>query len=163
MPQRDALPSLTLLRDERSPEPGGTERLLLVTDAGTVTCRLHWSATGEVAVLWVFGAGGGLGGPAGGLYTRLAGPLRDIAVTSLELDYRHPGRLNACVADVFLGIAWLMHQGKSRVVLVGHSFGGAVVITAGAATEAVVAVAALSSQSSGTQAVGALSPRPTLF
>jgi alpha-beta hydrolase superfamily lysophospholipase len=45
-------------------------------------------------------------------------------------------------------------------VLVGHSFGGAVVITAGAASEAVIAVAALSSQSAGTGAVPAVAPRP---
>ena len=36
------------------------------------------------------------------------------------------------------------------------------VITAGAAGDAVIAVAALSSQSSGTQAVAALAPRPLL-
>lgn len=102
----------------------GTERLLFATDAGAITCRLHWSAAGDAAVLWVFGAGGGLGGPAGGVYTRLARPLREAGVTSLELDYRHPGRLDACVADVLLGIAWLLDQSKSRVVLIGHSFGG---------------------------------------
>jgi alpha-beta hydrolase superfamily lysophospholipase len=46
---------------------------------------------------------------------------------------------------------------------VGHSFGGAVVITAAAASDQVVAVAALSSQSAGTQRVQALSPRPLLL
>jgi len=46
------------------------------------------------------------------------------------------------------------------VLLVGHSFGGAVVITAGAESNAVVGVAALSSQSYGTEAAGRLSPRP---
>ena len=114
-------------------------------------------------MLWVFGSGGGLGGPAGGVYTRLGDRLRDAGVASLELDYRRPGHLAECVADVSLGIAWLLGQGKSRIVLVGHSFGGAVVITAGAASDAVVAVAALSSQSAGTGAVGSLSPRPILF
>jgi pimeloyl-ACP methyl ester carboxylesterase len=51
------------------------------------------------------------------------------------------------VSDVLLGLAWLAAQGKRRAVLVGHSFGGAVVIAAGvAAGGMVVAVAALSSQ-----------------
>ena len=40
--------------------------------------------------------------------------------------------------------------GRQRIVLVGHSFGGAVVITAGALNPKVVAVAALSSQLFGT-------------
>jgi alpha-beta hydrolase superfamily lysophospholipase len=48
------------------------------------------------------------------------------------------------------------------VVLVGHSFGGAVVITAGAASEAVIAVAALSSQLAGASAAADLAPRPLL-
>jgi fermentation-respiration switch protein FrsA (DUF1100 family) len=41
-----------------------------------------------------------------------------------------------------------------------HSFGGAVVIRAGAASPAVAAVAALSSQSHGTEGVAAFAPRP---
>ena len=50
-------------------------------------------------------------------------------------------------------------------MLVGHSFGGAVVIAAAVTADGpVVAVAALSSQTSGALgAVGALSPRPLLL
>jgi hypothetical protein len=54
-------------------------------------------------------------------------------------------------------------HGKQRIVLVGHSFGGAVVITAGAIASRVIAVAALSSQTRGTESVGALSPRRLLL
>lgn len=165
-PGAPSTPALTLRAVERGPaeRDGGGEELRLLTDAGTVACRLH-PAPGEAAVLWVFGAGGGLGGPAGGLYTRLGGRLRTEGVTSLELAYRHPGRLGECVADVLLGITWLGAQGKRRVALVGHSFGGAVVIAAAiAAGEAVVAVAALSSQTAGALGVvGEVSPRPLLL
>jgi len=111
----------------------------------------------------VFGAGGGLGGPAGGLYTRLGEQLRPREVTSLELDYLCPGDLDPCVSDVLVGLGYLESLGKSRIVLVGHSFGGAVVISAGAISPLVVAVAALSSQTAGTMAVGALSPKPVIF
>jgi fermentation-respiration switch protein FrsA (DUF1100 family) len=112
----------------------------------------------------VFGSGGGLGGPAGGLYTRLGERLARQAVTSLELDYRRPGDLRNCVIDVLLGIEWLESLGKGRIALVGHSFGGAVVINAGAVVEEVVGVAALSPQSSGAlDPVGRLAPRPALF
>jgi hypothetical protein len=134
----------------------------LLTDAGAVECRWHPAPAGNAAVLWVFGAGGGLGGPAGGLYTRLGQQLRPRGVASLEVAYRHPGRLGECVQDVLLGLAWLAGEGRRRVALVGHSFGGAVVITAGAASEAVIAVAALSSQARGTEAAAALSPRPLM-
>jgi fermentation-respiration switch protein FrsA (DUF1100 family) len=154
--------NLALRSVERQDEAPGQQRLRLLTEAGAIDCRLQAAETGDAAVLWVFGAGGGLGGPAGGLYTRLGQRLRPRGITSLELAYRHPGRLQDCVQDVLLGLDWLGSEGRRRVVLVGHSFGGAVVITAGAATEVVIAVAALSSQTRGTEAVAELAPRPLL-
>ena len=162
MTRGDARSDLNLRGVERRDEAEGQERLRLLTDAGAVECRWHPAPAGNAAVLWVFGAGGGLGGPAGGLYTRLGQQLRPRGVASLEVAYRHPGRLGECVQDVLLGLAWLAGEGRRRVALVGHSFGGAVVITAGAASEAVIAVAALSSQARGTEAAAALSPRPLM-
>jgi dienelactone hydrolase len=152
----------TLQSVEKSPERGGVDWVRLVTDRGAIAGRLQ-PAEGERAILWVFGAGGGLGGPADGLYTRLGERLRPREVTSLELDYLRPGDLDACVSDVLVGLGYLESLGKSRIVLVGHSFGGAVVIGAGAISPLVVAVAALSSQTAGTMAVGALSPKPVIF
>ncbi len=146
----------------RGPEDETTDLVKLVTSQGTLLGRLH-PAAGDAAVLWVFGAGGGLGGPAGGLYTRLGERLQPVGVASLELDYRRPGELRSCVLDVLVGMAWLGSLGKSCVVLVGHSFGGAVVINAAAVSGIVVGVAALSSQTSGTEAVARLGHRPKLF
>jgi alpha/beta superfamily hydrolase len=164
MPNRSALLRFGVKIEEviRGPEDEATELLKLVTSHGTLLGRLH-PADGDAAILWVFGAGGGLGGPAGGLYTRLAEQLQPKGITSLELDYRRPGELGACVVDVLVGLAWLETLGHERIILVGHSFGGAVVIRAGALAENVVAVAALSSQTAGTEAVDRLTPRPVLF
>lgn len=102
-------------------------------------------AAQDAAVLWVFGSGGGLGGPAGGIYARLGAALAVRGVTSLELDYRRPGELEPCIEDVLVGIGYLEGQNRRRVVLVGHSFGGAVVIGAAARSPSVVAVCAMSS------------------
>lgn len=148
---------------DRTPEGQSMERLRLRTEAGIIEARLHPTEAGDTAILWVFGAGGGLGGPAGGLYTRLGEQFRPRGIASLEVAYRHPGRLRECVQDVATGIAYLATLGKTRIVLVGHSFGGAVVIQAGAASPAVIAVVAMSSQTSGADAVAALSPKPVLF
>lgn len=145
-----------------SPDAQGVFPLKLMTSAGDIGGRLHL-CPGVSAIVWVFGSGGGLGGPAGGLYDRLAEQLRPEGVTSLELDYRRPARLHDCVQDVLTGMAYLRGLAKARIVLVGHSFGGAVVIGAAAACREVVAVAALSSQTAGTSQVAQLSPRPTLF
>ncbi len=151
----------------RSAEPAGREDgaeiVRLHTDAGTIDTRYHPADMGDVAVLWVFGAGGGLGGPAGGLYPRLAAHLAPLGIASLRLDYRRPAELLPCVLDVLVGIAYLATRARGRVVLVGHSFGGAVVIAAGAASPAVIGVAALSSQTAGAGHVGQISPRPLLL
>lgn len=156
------MPSIELTEVERHPEREGVERLRFLTSLGPIEAR-HQPAPGDAAVVWVFGSGGGLGGPAGGLYTRLGARLAPEGVTSLELDYRRPGALRDCVMDALLGAAWLEHESKRRIVLVGHSFGGAVAIAAGALGQAVIAVAALSSQTAGADAVGELSPKPVIF
>lgn len=147
--------------DPEPPPPDGPFTLVLETAAGAINGRMH-PAAGDAAVLWVFGSGGGLGGPAGGLYPRLGGRLQPRGVASLELDYRRPGSLTPCVEDVLTGVEHLKSLGKRRIVLVGHSFGGAVVITAGALSAEVVGVAALSSQTSGSGAASELAPRPLL-
>ena len=146
------------------PAADGAARLDLVTDRGTIGGRLHDApADGparDVAVLWVFGAGSGFNGPAGGMYDRLGARLAPAGLASLQVAYRRPADLVECVLDVLVAVGYLAGRGRTRVVLVGHSFGGAVVITAGAASEAVIAVAALSSQAAGTSAVARLAPRP---
>jgi fermentation-respiration switch protein FrsA (DUF1100 family) len=162
MPQMLRHSAISLQDVIHLPESETSERLQLVTFEGALPCRYH-PAEGEHAILWVFGAGGGLGGPAGGLYTRLGRQFRESGTASLELDYRHPGDLEDCLLDALIGLAYLESLGKSRIVLVGHSFGGAVVINAGVTSDAVIAVAALSSQTAGTHAVGKLSPKPVIF
>ena len=155
--------ALTLRDAERAPLDDAVESVRLTTERGAVSCRLYAAPRGDAAVLWVFGVGGGFDGPAGGLYPRLGRQLAPDGLASLEVAYRRPGDLAECVLDVLLGVAFLGTLGRTRVVLVGHSFGGAVVITAGAASAAVAAVAALSSQSAGTGAAEALAPRPLLL
>lgn len=147
---------------ERRSLERGAEELSLVTAAGEIRCRLH-QAAGDAAIAWVFGSGGGFGGPAGGVYERLARSFQAERAGSLQLDYRFPGRMRPSVEDLLTGVAFLESLGIERVVLVGHSFGGAVVINAGVASAAVIAVAALSSQSCGASAAGELSPKRLLL
>ena len=163
MPNSEEPEQLEVLNVERGLADGDAELLTLHTNAGEIRCRFHAAPSGERAVLWVFGAGGGLGGPAGGVYPRLARHLAGDGVASLELAYRRPADLENCVLDVQAGLAYLGTLGRSRIVLVGHSFGGAVVIRVGAASPAVIGVAALSSISRGTEAVERISPRPLLL
>ena len=140
------------------------EELTLYTNLGQMPARLHPAPTGAPAVVWVGGAGGGLDGPAWGMYPRVAGQLVNLGVASLRLHYRKPNYLEDCVADTLLGVQHLVQQrGYGAVALVGHSFGGAVVISAGALSEEVKAVVAMSSQTYGTDLASRVSPRPLLL
>ncbi|MFD2571555.1 alpha/beta hydrolase [Spirosoma soli] len=142
----------------------GIEELLLQTNVGNINVRYHPVDEASTAVVWVGGAGGGLTGPAGGLYPRLAGQLTNQGIASLRLDYRFPNNLENCVIDTLVGVQYLKHYGNhARMALVGHSFGGAVVISAGALSEEVVTVVALSSQTYGTSLADQLSPRSLLL
>ena len=79
-------------------------------------------------------------------FARLADVLRQDRIASLRLCYRHPNVLPECVLDIMTGVAYLTHGGAQPVVLVGHSFGGAVVMTAGALRAPVAGVVALAPQ-----------------
>jgi pimeloyl-ACP methyl ester carboxylesterase len=121
------------------------------------------AAARGVAVLFG-GVGGGFDTPAGGLYVRLGRHLPQDGVSVLRVRFRRPGELDDCVADVLEAVAWAEVQGLSRFGLVGHSFGGAVAITAASRRpEATAAVIALSTQSYGTDGIAALRDRPVLL
>ncbi len=165
MPRRERTQSLELKDVLVKPNTPGIQEVDLVTDKGIINCLYHEAAStgGDVAVVWVGGAGGGLYGPAGGLYPRLASQLAGDGISSLRLNYRSPNHLQKCVLDTLVGVVYLGGLGRKRAALVGHSFGGAVVIEAGAESKHVVAVAALSSQTYGTYSAAAISPRPLLL
>ena len=65
-----------------------------------------------------------------GTYARLSEEFIDKGITSLRMDYRQPNSLSECALDLLVGVSFLKGTGYDPVVLVGHSFGGAVVIAA---------------------------------
>lgn len=163
MASRRGQESIELLQVETTGERDGAEDLRFHTSDGENRARFHEATGATAAVLWVFGAGGGLGGPAGGIYERLAHSLAPDIAASLQVDYRRPGDMLSCVVDVLVGIEYLKARGYARIILVGHSFGGAVVINGALHSKDVIAVAALSPQTYGVGDVARVSPRPVLF
>lgn len=128
--------------------------LEVVTLLGVIPCVRHGGlGDGEVgAAIFVGGALGGLSGPAGGLYQRVAE-----RTGGIRLHYRRPGDLDACVADVVLLADLLIQRGCARVVTVGHSFGGAVAVSAGVALgERCAGVVTLATQAPGCERVDEL-------
>lgn len=78
------------------------------------------------------------------------------------MNYRHPNVLGECALDILAGVTYLQQSGYPPVILVGHSFGGAVVIAAGALHSHVAGVVALAPQTYGAHMAGQLAPRPLL-
>jgi hypothetical protein len=151
----------------RESTAGNVVALKLHTDGGDIDARFHPSppnsAAKQLGVVWVGGAGGGLDGPARGLYPAASEQLQQRGIASLRLHYRRPNELRDCVLDTLAGVAFLAREGATRVAVVGHSFGGAVVISAGASSPNIKAVVPMSTQTYGTELTPAVAPRPMLL
>jgi len=146
-----------------APEAEGDYRLVLRTSRGDILGRFTVCEGETGAAVLISGASGGFDGPADGIYARLAEKLRTERVSTLRLHYRQPGEFEECVLDVLGALSVLKGVGAARVVLVGHSFGGAVAIRAALLAPIVNAVVAMSSQLYGAREVAELSPRPLLL
>lgn len=147
---------LTLSLNRVSAAPGdepGSVRVLLHTSRGEIQGLLHPVEGGTGAAIFVGGAMGGFDGPADKLYQRLPPLLKEAGITCLRLHYRLPNDFEECVLDVLAGCSFLKGIGASDIVLVGHSFGAAVVIKAAPLHAMVRAVASLSPQLYGTRQV----------
>ena len=150
---------LSIMQVAAHPEPDGNLRVMIGTTRGEIRGIVHPCATSPAAAIYVGGAMGGFEGPANALYGRLADRLRP-QLSGLRIHYRHPGEFEECVLDVLAGASFLRGTGATGgIALVGHSFGGAVVIKAGELSPAVAGVAALSAQLHGTRSVEALGKR----
>jgi len=140
--------------------------LRLRTERGDIPCLYHAGQPAAGAVIWVGGFDGGFDGPADAIFATLAGDLLEDGVASLRLSYRvlgSPGNVEEAIHDVLAGISFLRKEGAGRIGLVGHSFGGAVVISAAALSPEASAVVTLSTQTAGTALAPRLAPRPLLL
>ena len=144
------------------PEGDAGEGLHFQTNRGDFKAILHRAPDACQAVIWVCGARGGFGGPGPGTYARMAERFTGEGITSLRLDYHSPNDVFECALDLLAGVAYLKDTGHQPVVVVGHSFGGAVVIAAGANSSHIKGVAALSPQTHGAGMAGQLAPRRLL-
>lgn len=146
--------------------PSAPDPIELSTERGAVRCIFHRGRTDAGATLMVGGTDGGFDGPADGLYPTLADDLSKAGIGCLRLGFRilkAPGPLEEGVFDVMEGIAFLQRERAGRVALVGHSYGGAVVIEAAIRSPSVAAVVTLSTQTLGAQRAGLVAPRPLLL
>jgi pimeloyl-ACP methyl ester carboxylesterase len=151
---------MDMTQDGASREP---RAYTLRTRRGPLDVLLYEATGAKAGALLGGGVGGGFDTPALGLYSRLGEELLQHGMATLRLKYRNPTDLAEAVHDVLAGVDFLVEHGVERVALVGHSFGGAVMIDAGAQSPWVTTVVGLASQSYGTEAVSELHPRSLLL
>ncbi|KAK4237734.1 Alpha/Beta hydrolase protein [Achaetomium macrosporum] len=120
----------------------------------------------RTAAILLSGAGGGVVGPSS-IYLSLACKLATLGrgIPALRLDYRFPARTEPCCRDVRAAMAYLNDMyGLDRFVLIGWSFGGAVVYTVGGDDPRVVGCATVASQTANAeQGMKKMRPRPVML
>ncbi|WP_199315291.1 dienelactone hydrolase family protein [Aerosakkonema funiforme] len=135
----------------------------LVTNRGNVECRYYKVPSTKRGVIWVGGIGGDWDTPANKLYPRLCQELIAEGIASVRVRFRHSTILEEAILDVLAGISYLESEGVDAIALIGHSFGGAVVIQAGAIADTVCTVVTLATQSYGAAAAANLAPRCSIL
>lgn len=142
----------------------GTDHLEVYTPQGLLTVFATRAADQRGAVVACGGALGGVLGPGHALYDRLAHrwPARGVGV--YRVGYRVPNDLDRCAHDVACAVEMAVDDGAERVVVMGHSFGGAVAVrVAVVMTVEVAGVVTFATQSAGCEVAGALGDRPLLL
>ncbi len=137
----------------------------IYTMRGLLTILRHGPEDTADVVVCVGGAMGGLLGPDGGVYHQLGRALANDGIGVQRLSYRQPNDLQACVHDTLATIEMASQQGAKRFVLLGHSFGGAVVVQTAALlpSQTVPAVVTFATQSGGCEVADQLADRDLLF
>jgi dienelactone hydrolase len=148
---------------EQAQTPDGYLPVTLATEQGEVECRLYNATEKTCGIICVGGAGGGWDTPAGQLYPRLCKELVSKGINGLRVRFRDPHDLQKSVFDLLSGVKYLQTKRVSVIGLIGHSFGGAVVIQAASMDQSIKAVITLASQGHGTDAASSLGPHCALL
>lgn len=139
--------------------------LELFTRGGLLTVLWHGPQDADAALVAGGGAMGGLLGPANGLYQWLGDTLGALGVATLRLSYRRPNDLERCVEDMGAASEMAVAEGARTLVMMGHSFGGAVAVNAAVHLGGDLApgVVTFATQSAGCEIAGALGERDFLL
>jgi alpha/beta superfamily hydrolase len=118
----------------------------------------------KVGVVMVGGAMGGMLGPGDSLFHALGEQLVTQGIPSIRLSYRKPNDMDSCCVDTAAAVQLLVGSGADAVVVMGHSFGGAVAIRVAVGLSAMVCgVVTFATQSAGCEIAGGLHSTPLLM
>lgn len=139
----------------------------MFTMRGLVSLLWHQVPAGQAvrpaAIVACGGAMGGLLGPAEGLYQQLGDSWSARGIPVVRVSYRRPNDLDACCLDVAAAVQLAADAGAERVVVMGHSFGGAVAVRVGVVMDEVAGVVTFATQSAGCEVAPGLRGKPLLL
>lgn len=139
----------------------------MFTMRGLVTLLWHEVSAPTPSQPWAIvacgGAMGGLLGPSDGLYQDIGERWSERGVAVVRVSYRRPNDLDACCLDVAATVQMAMEAGAEKIVVMGHSFGGAVAVRVGVAMDEVAGVVTLATQSAGCEIAPGLRGRPLVL
>lgn len=146
----DEMPGADVVKKERvQAEDEKYQPVQIGTERGRIDCHYYEVRGATKGVVMVGGVGGGFDTPAKGLYPRLCEYLKEPGICSLRVKFRFPTDMAEATFDTVAGMNFLKSRGIRSIGLIGHSFGGAVIIRAAANDPAVRTVVTLSTQSYG--------------
>jgi hypothetical protein len=139
----------------------------IYTRRGLLTVFTHEPAAGTARSAAIVACGGALGGvlgPGHALYHALGERWAARGVRFVRVGYREPNNLDLCAHDLACGVEVARDAGAERVVVMGHSFGGAVAVRCAVVMPvSVVGVVTFATQSAGCEVAGALDGRALLL
>jgi alpha/beta superfamily hydrolase len=136
----------------------------LFTRTGLLTVLWHGPKDADTALIACGGAMGGLLGPANGLFQFLGEALGELGIATLRVSYRRPNDLARCIEDAGAASEMAVAEGARSLVLMGHSFGGAVAINAAIHLgDLAPGVVTLATQSAGCEIAEAIADRELLL
>jgi Dienelactone hydrolase family len=167
-PPRTPLDALGVLARQDVELAPGLRHHEVYTMEGLLTLLWHEPpavvAARDAALVLCGGAMGGLLGPAGGLYQRLGEVWAERGVPVLRASYRRANDLDTCCLDVAATVQLAVGTGAERVVVMGHSFGGAVAVRVAVGLAPLVAgVVTFATQSAGCEIAAGLHGKPLLL
>lgn len=153
----------TIILDVERDQKDSYEFVQIETSRGKVECAYYRAEGTDKGVIMVTGVTGGFDTPADSLYPRLSADLKGIGISSLRIKFRNPKDLSEALIDVLVGMEFLKSENVGIFGLIGHSFGGAVVVQAAFNNKSVKTIVLLSTQGYGIAPISFLPKDTSVF
>ena len=140
-------------------QAAGSRYVTLMSNRGAIKLRNYPVKNAKLGVVVAGGVSGAFWSPARGLFHKLGTSGASKSIHTVHLCFRHPTEFPETVHDVRAAIQYLNSIGIKKVVVVGHSLGGAAAIGGASFEPSVVGVVPMASQPYGAERISSMNVR----